>query len=138
MSEHEHEHGGKSPSPFFPAWTVTIGPVTESGEGLLPSSVWNQSALIDSFLIHHPEVKIRILPKTGEIRHGSTTILRGSPKGRLIWFRRMQRQYAEFDVNTGAAECLWYGAGLQWTIAGRNVREWFKLLADGRIIPGGG
>ena len=120
----------KEPKPFLPAWSCTIGPLNESGAGLLSPHVFKNRHAIDELNIHLGECVLRVFPRTACIMLDSRVVFQGGPvTHELVWFRRMEQQIASWDVNTRAAQCLWYGVGLKWA----EGQHGYRLHHDGRI-----
>ena len=123
----------KEPRPFCPAWRLVIGPVSEQGSGLLPPRVSQQLGLIDQFSILVGDWKAIVLPKLGEIALDSRLVKSiAKQEMRLLWFRRMEAEIGTHDKNSAAAECLWYGFGIEWA----DGRCGYRLYQDGRVEEG--
>ena len=119
------------PTPFVPLWSAKVGLVTHNGAGLL--GVLNvQKHLIDEFTVWAGGHSVTVWPKLGTIgRDGSVSLSVGKPMP-LAWFRRMTMALGTADKNTAAAQCAWYGVGLETP----NGVVGYRLRSDGTTSEG--
>ena len=134
---------GREPHPWQPAWRVKIGPLVESGVGILSPHVFKAKHLIEWFevRIEPAATVIQLDLLTGEIRFDGSLQYRPPPvpagtNFRLIWYRRMSKPMYTLDANDAAFSCLFYGVGWQATIGGVCCKQGYRIAGDGRILPG--
>lgn len=108
-----------------------IGPFKATGKGLLTNRVFQVKDLIDEFIIHLGDGVLNVMPKQAKITMDSRVMFVGNPNvfNELIWFRRMEQQIASWDINSRAAQCLWYGVGLKWPTG----QHGYRLYEDGKL-----
>lgn len=104
----------------------------ENGSGLLSRHLVPQKDLLDSFVLHLGFAKLLVQPRVGRIKLDGTTKFSTGEQGKLVWFRRMQKSIATHDKTNDAAECLWYGVGLEHG----GKRFGYRLYADGSLREG--
>lgn len=121
-----------TPHPFEPPWILKIGPLVQSGKGLLPPEFHARRGAIEEFVLPCGGFTLSIFPVLGIIRMDSEPQFVGAPAVRykLYWFRRMSMQLSTHDNNTAAPDCLWYGAGL--TLNDEPVC-YYKVFADRHV-----
>ena len=124
-----------TPRPFEFEWTAKIGPITESGRGVLLPHVFKERHNIDEFHVRLPGWTLGVFPKQGEIRFDQTRTVSKLKEGHgaLIWFRRMEKEIGTHDKNSAPPRCLWYGVGI-WV---GDDRIGFRLFENGRYEEGG-
>jgi hypothetical protein len=118
----------KTAFPFEPLWEARFGAITHRGRGLLDKTCRGIGKAVDCFTVVLPDRKLSVLPPVGEIRDGSTILVK-VPPGELRWLRRMQIQMNTQDHNTGAPECLFYFLGIE----SRGRRVGYEIYADGTV-----
>lgn len=92
--------------PFLLKWRVKIGPLTETGEGLLSDGVWKQRALIDEFTVFMGSYTVTFKPKDGLVFTDGTISISHLP-GMFEWERDMFREIST-DSNSRSAQCKKY------------------------------
>jgi hypothetical protein len=122
---------GKTPWPFQPAWTADLGDVWIDGRGLLPASLRELRQKIKRLTVWMGTFQIEIHPSEGCIKLDSQVVV-ASEAAPLFLKRRMGKAFGTCDRNSGAFQCLWYGAGLRTKEGDVGV----KLFEDGRIAVG--
>jgi len=132
----------KEPQSWSPHWRATIGPLIESGDGILSKHLFKNKHLIEIFEVYHKPGELRIMI---DLRDGSiffNTQLRYRPsfppdtKYRLIWYRRLSKEMFTLDKSTAAFDCLYYGIGWETEIDGRKINCGYVLNGDGKITEG--
>lgn len=119
---------------FEPAWRATLGPLTETGKGLL-GPLSKQLELLDSFLLLLGTHTVNVKPKTGQIYFDSSLVLQLVHPGTLIWARTMQKEMqAGQDKNSAPFDCAFYKVGLEDKT---GQKHGWRLYADGRMLKGG-
>lgn len=124
--------------PWLPAWSVTIGPLVESGKGILSPAMWKQRDLIEKFsvFVQPCSVTVHVDLKTGAISFNAQLQFKPEPSlspFRLIWFRRMAQQLFTLDHNSAAPDCEYYGVGWQRTLMMRNEKVVYRIYGSGQI-----
>lgn len=124
----------REPHPFLPPWRVKIGPLQQTGRGLLEQPLGSQRELVDSFMVFLGDVTVDINPPSGQIHFGTQLMYQGElgKRHRLVWNRRMEKAFGTRDPNTATFRCLWYGVGLEHD----GGRHGYRLFEDGRLVEG--
>jgi hypothetical protein len=132
----------KTPRPFLPAWRVKLGPVVEHGEGLLPNGIWRNLDHIDEFSVLFGDWTLKLHMPLGRcvIMEDSHIVhahdYPHDVKPRLIWFRRMRKDFASYDTNSDSFQCLLYGVGYQVTVNEKNYKFGFTIRNDRKVYEG--
>lgn len=124
----------REPHPFLPPWRVTIGPLHETGRGLLSPPIAAQVGLVDDFQLLLGTMKVEVNPPAAQIFFDTRLMWQGEVgrKHRLVWHRCMEKQLGTRDKNTGAFRCVHYGIGLAFDGGSHG----YKLFEDGRLVEG--
>lgn len=132
----------RAPLVWEPEWRVYIGPVIDTGHGLLSPRVWRQRHLIETFTVYiaptHTTACVDL--RTGLFLINGSTVqhmaVDPAVHPRLIWYRRMRKEIAETDRSAAPFECAHYGLGWQATIAGRNIKVGYVIDSSGQLTEG--
>jgi hypothetical protein len=115
---------------FLPRWTAKVGPLTESGSGLLPSHLFAVITSLDSFILLATNYSITVNPKLGKVFTDKTLSVSTSP-GELVWCRSMRRDYSD-EPSSRPSYCVCYRIGIKTS----SGRVGYRIYEDGRAVKG--
>lgn len=117
----------KLPLPFSPIWKVSVGPLVQTGKGLLPRELSLARDSIDELRVFCSGFELAVKPRLGEIWADTSLAFKNAGAHPLVWCREMTILLATQDKNTSPARCSCYKLGLQ---VGEN-KIGFRIRPDG-------
>ncbi len=114
---------------FEPAWKASIGPLTESGKGLLAPHLKPQLDLIDSFVLLLGTHTVNVKPKEGKMWFDTRQVVQTIGSGKLIWSRVMQKEFGP-NSNTAPFRLAYYSIGIERD----GARYGVQIYPDGRMV----